>query len=221
MLSSHFIDAIHRAGGIPVVLPPYENDAGDQLERIDGLIISGGSDIDPSHYGGEQHPEVYEVDRVRDAGEIALVRLAAERGLPTLGICRGAQMINVALGGSLIEHLPDAVDNSIQHRADPPGAVLHAVHIDAGSRLAEIVGNEVIAPASWHHQAIRTLAPGLVITARAPDGVIEAVELPSHPWLIAVQWHPEMTAVHDPVQQLLFNSLVQGAQLTLEKRRAG
>jgi putative glutamine amidotransferase len=212
LLPAEYIDAVRRAGGIPLLLPPGEANLEALLGLLDGLILSGGGDIDPRHYGSGGHPAVYMIDAARDEMELALARRAAAGGLPTLGVCRGAQLINVALGGTLIEHLPDEIDNTIAHRLEPRGAVPHAVRITHGSRLAQVIGEQVVVGASWHHQAIRTPAPGLAVAACAADGTIEAVELPSHPWLLAVQWHPEITAADDPIQQRLFAALVQAAR---------
>jgi putative glutamine amidotransferase len=206
-----YVAGVRRAGGTPLVILPHADDAAQQIARLDGLLLAGGGDVDPGLYQGADHPAIYEVDCERDLGEIALVRLAIAHRLPTLGICRGAQIINVALGGALIEHLPDETNGEISHRSDPPGPTHHLVCITPGSRLGAILQVEVAQVASWHHQAIRSVAHGLEVVACAPDGVVEAVELCSHPWLIAVQWHPELTAGHDPIQQRLFDALVQAA----------
>ncbi len=210
-LRAEYIDAVRRAGGVPVLIPPGEMLAGELLLRLDGLILAGGGDVDPRLYGGQPHPAIYMVDPERDRSEIDLVRQAVQSGLPTLAICRGSQILNVALGGTLIEHLPDEVGEKILHRLPPRQPAEHAVAVRPGCKLAEILAQAELSPASWHHQAIRRPAPGLEVTARAPDGTIEAVELPAHPWLIAVQWHPELTAAADAAQQRLFDSLVQAA----------
>jgi putative glutamine amidotransferase len=212
VLPVEYIAAVRRAGGIPLLLPSGEPQIEELLKLLDGLILSGGGDIDPTHYGSDGHPAIYLVDGPRDTMELVLAQAAAQRDLPTLGVCRGAQLINVALGGTLVEHLPDELDNTIAHRQEPRGAVPHPVMIAPGSHLARVLGEHAVVGASWHHQAIRTVAPGLVVTARAADGTIEAVELPGHRWLLAVQWHPEMTAAEDPVQQRLFEALVAAAR---------
>jgi putative glutamine amidotransferase len=134
-----------------------------------------------------------------------------ESGLPTLGICRGLQLLNVALGGTLVEHLPDVVGESVPHRALPPGPVAHPVQIEPDSQLAHILQAGQVETASWHHQAPAQVAPPLKVTATAPDGTLEALEMPNHPWLIAVQWHPELTAAEDATQQRLFDTLVEMA----------
>jgi putative glutamine amidotransferase len=207
-----YIEAVRRAGGIPLLIPAGEPYLEQLLAMLDGLILSGGGDVDPAHYGSPGHATIYEVDPQRDATELALARMVTASGMPTLCICRGAQIVNVALGGTLIEHLPDAVGESVEHRQSPPGYIGHPVAIAPGSKLANIVGEPTVEAASWHHQAIRTAAPGLSVTAQAADGTIEAVEMTAHPWLIAVQWHPEITAGQDPVQQHLFDEFVAAAR---------
>ena len=211
-LPSEYVDAVQRAGAVPVLVPPVVEHAARYLELVDGIVLAGGGDMDPAHYGGDAHETLYGVDRARDALELALARLIVERRQPTLAICRGMQVLNVALGGTLIEHLPAAVGEQVLHRAPPREPVPHAVQVKPGSRLAQVAGLVECAPMSWHHQAIREAAPGLEVVATAPDGTIEAVELKGHPWLLAVQWHPELTAARDPAQQRLFDALVAAAR---------
>ncbi len=207
-LPAVYIEAVRRAGGIPLLIPPGEPQLDALLAKLDGLIISGGGDIDPAHYGSAGHPQVYMLDAERDASELALVRRVAASDMPALCICRGHQMLNVALGGTLVEHLPDEISGEIEHRDEPDKPTAHALTILPDTNLARLLGAGSVHGVSWHHQAIRTLAPGLVIAARAADGTIEAVEDPQHPWLIAVQWHPEMSAAQDPRQQRLFDEMV-------------
>ncbi len=211
-LPAEYVDAVRRAGGLPVILPPGEEAVAQVLSLLDGIILSGGGDIAPEFYGGTRHATNYLVDLERDSSEIALARSLVTQDMPLLGICRGTQVINVALGGTLIEHLPDVVGEAVLHRAPPRVPVDHAVAIDPDSRLASVVGGSQLSAASWHHQAIRQPGTGLHVVAHAPDGTIEAVEIPEHPWLIAVQWHPELTAAADPVQQRLFDGLVEAAR---------
>lgn len=210
-LPAEYIEAVRRAGGVPVLLPHGEPYQDDLLQLLDGVIFTGGGDLDPALYQGTKHEAVEYVDAERDSSEIVLMRMAVETGLPTLNICRGTQVLNVALGGTLIEHLPDEIGQDISHRTDPPGYAYHPVTVEAGSRLADIVGQTEVTSNSWHHQAVRQLAPGLKAVAFAPDGTIEAVEMPNHPWLVAVQWHPESMAAGDPIQQRIFDALVQAA----------
>ncbi len=212
-LPADYVEAVRRAGGLPWLVPPGEERWRELLARADALVLTGGGDVDPALYGGKPHPSLYGVDRGRDESEIELVRAAVERGKPALAICRGCQVVNVALGGNLIEHLPDEVGNGVTHRGEGPGArALHPVAIERGSKLAEIVGTLEREPSSSHHQAIRRVASGLEVVARAPDGAIEAVEMKSHPFFVAVQWHPEHTAAEDASQQRLFDALVAAAR---------
>jgi len=211
-LPAPYVDAVRRAGGVPVLLPPGEARAAELFQLLDAVVLTGGPDVDPALYGGSPHPQVYGLDAERDASELELVRAVVRAGLPTLGVCRGCQVLNVALGGTLIEHLPDVVGESVLHRGPERAYVPHPVYLDGASRLAQVLGTSSCSPASSHHQAIRRPAAGLSIAARAPDGTIEAVELRTHPWLYAVQWHPEHTAAHDPVQQRLFDELVRAAR---------
>lgn len=217
VLPAVYVDAVRRAGGIAVLVPPGDPHLDDLLQRLDGLILSGGMDVDPALYGGAQHPKVEPPNPERDATEIDLVRRVIARPVPTFAICRGAQVLNVALGGTLIEHLPDVVGDTIAHQTESGEPVPHPLSIVPESRLHEILGEQTHSPASWHHQAIRQLAPGLLPVARAADGTIEAVELPDHPWLIGVQWHPEITAGDDPAQQRLFDAFVAAARTYREQ----
>ena len=204
-----YLDAIRAAGGMPILLAPGEPAWESLLTRIDGLLLAGGGDIHPDRYGSNGHPDVYGVDQERDAYEFQLVPWAISNQLPLLGICRGLQVINVALGGTLIEHLPDEIGDEVTHRLPPRLPVDHAIELSPGSRLAEIYQQTTFSAASLHHQAIRDVAPQLTIVARAPDGTIEALQMAEHPELIAVQWHPEITAANDPVQQRLFSAFIE------------
>jgi putative glutamine amidotransferase len=199
--------AVRRAGGLPVLLPPGEAPQRKLVSHIDGLLLSGGGDVDPAIYRGLLHETLYMVDPERD---LALAREVVASGLPTLGICRGTQILNVSLGGTLIEHLPDVVSDRVPHRLPPREPTRHPVSLKAGLRLAGIMEQIQLLPVSWHHQAIRTaaLAGGCRASSR---WTIEAVEMNEHPWLIAVQWHPELTAAEDPAQQLLFDAFVKAA----------
>src|SRR5687767_6565160 len=193
-LPIEYVDAVRRAGGRAVLVPPGEPDPSGLLDTVDGLVLTGGGDIDPSRWGGASHPTVYMTDTRRDDLELELARLVVEREVPTFAICRGVQVLNVALGGSLHLHVPDVFGESVTHRLPPREPVPHAISLDADSKLARIIGAIEIEPMSWHHQAIDRLGEGLRVAAVAPDGVVEALEHESHPSLIAVQWHPELTA---------------------------
>ena len=212
-LAAAYVDAIRRGGGIPLLVPPGEVGLEQLLDELDGLVLSGGGDVDPRFYDGLPHATIHDVDAERDAMELALAREIVDRDLPALCICRGAQVMNVALGGDLIEHLPDEVGDEVSHRpAEGENAYQHhAVSTEPSSLLAAIMGRSDVEPASWHHQAARRVAPGLAVVARATDGTVEAFEKADRSWLIGVQWHPEVTAAEDPTQQRIFDSLVAAA----------
>jgi len=210
-LPSEYVESVRRSGACPILLPPGEEHLDRWFELIDGILFPGGGDIEPARYGGGEHEMIYMVNAERDTMEFALLDRVLESGLPTLGICRGTQLLNVALGGTLFDHLPDHVGEDVIHRLPPREPTPHPVEVEEGSGLAGILGETGFTAESWHHQAIRDVAPGLTVVARAPDGTIEAVEKTDHPWLFAVQWHPELTAAEDPIQQRLFNALAEAA----------
>ncbi len=219
-LPGEYVDSVRRGGGIPLLIPPGEKRIDALLAILDGVILAGGGDLDPAHYGGGTHESVYMLDAERDNGEMALAKRVIDYNIPTLGICRGAQVINVVLGGTLYIHLPDVVGETVVHRLPPREPTTHPVRVCADSRLGRILGREDFLAASWHHQAIRDPAAGLEVVAHAPDGTIEAVEMPAHPWLIAVQWHPELTSATDPVQQKLFYTFIQEAPRLRSQRKS-
>jgi putative glutamine amidotransferase len=211
-LRENYARAVADAGGLPVLLPHEDGLAAEYLKRLDGLIISGGAfDIDPALFGAaERHPTVTTKDR-RTGFELALTRLALAADKAVLGICGGQQLLHVALGGTLIQHIPDAVPDALQHEQpnprDEPG---HIVHIVAGTRLHGIVGTDELAVNSAHHQAAGAVPAGVVVNARAPDGVIEGIEAPAKRFCIGVQWHPEF-ALSDGDRRL-FQALIAAAR---------
>jgi putative glutamine amidotransferase len=211
-LPAEYLDAVRRAGGVPVLIAPGESRWEAILEVIDALILTGGGDIDPDRYNGRRHETNYAIDQERDALELELARRVIASGLPTLGICRGAQILNVSQGGQLIEHIPDEVGEAVLHRAPPREPIPHGIRLNPQSRLGRMLGREEFDVASWHHQALRGAASGFEAVAHAPDGTIEAIEMSSHRWLIAVQWHPELSAAADPLQQKLFDAIVEEAR---------
>jgi len=214
---ANYLRAVERAGGSAVPIVPGQEVAAGALQDLDALILTGGGDIDPALYRREKHAKTSDIDAARDALEIELVRRAKEQGLPTLCICRGLQVLNVALDGTLTQHLPDQVGEEVPHSGAKGKDGIHPIDVEAGSHLARILGTTQTSPASSHHQAIDELAPGLRVVARSPDdGVIEAVEAESHPWLIGVQWHPERS--DEPCQQQLFVDLVRAAREARAKR---
>jgi len=207
-LPGQYADAVRRAKGIPLLIQPGEPHLDQLMSLLDGLILSGGGDIDPLLYTSENHAEVYWVSEERDKAEFALAEAALAAEMPLFGICRGFQVLNVKLGGSLITHIPDALPDAIPHRQEPYGPIQHDIQVEADSKLAEMMKANHIKTASWHHQAIDRLGDGLRVVAQAEDGIIEAVEMPDKP-VIAVQWHPELTAAQDHSQQSLFDEFVR------------
>ena len=210
-LASASVDAVRSSGGLPVLLPPDEPDPAAILEFVDGLIFSGGGDLDPATYNGSEHPSISMVDPKRDAFELTLARLALNTSIPILGICRGIGVLNVASGGSLVTHIPDKFGLVVAHTGGHTQTVEHLVRIEPQSRLAKVVGSTEVTVVSGHHQAVRTVPPGWRVAAYAYDGVIEALEHEHHPWAIALQWHPEL-AIDDRVQQRIFHALVEAAR---------
>jgi putative glutamine amidotransferase len=196
LLPRRYVDKVARAGGLPVLLPPMDGGAG-MLARLDGLVLSGGGDVDPARYGAAPHPAAGPFSAARDSAELDLCERALATGLPLLGICRGLQVINVALGGSLHQHLPDLVGDD-SHSPDLGGYPTHKVSVAPATQLAAILGRSEAAVPTHHHQAIDRLGADLIATAWTDDGVIEAVEfehpaqfIDAAPFMIAVQWHPE------------------------------
>lgn len=214
-LSDTYPRAIEAAGGVPVILPLSSDDQASLLDRLDGVVFSGGGDINPEYWHEDRHKEAYGIDRERDSYEIALVRAAVDRRLPMLGICRGLQIINVALGGSLIQDIPSQHESTIQHSQHKSGLMRdersHEVTFAEGARLAEIVGAGSMRVNSFHHQAVRDLAPGLVLEATAADGLVEAFRLPDLPFGLATQWHPEMLQAQFDEHAKIFRAFITAA----------
>ena len=202
-----FVEAIRRAGGVPILLPPGEAHTDRWLDGLDGVVIAGGTDIDPGRYGKDRTPAVLIADPERDESEISFTRGLLDRDLPTLFVCRGMQVLNVTLGGTLHPHIPDLGIGDI-HRDKEGLWAYHDVEAVDGSRLAEAMGATAVMTYSGHHQAIDEVADGLTVTASAPDGIVEALEVDDATWAVGVQWHPEVSAHDDPTQQALFDALV-------------
>lgn len=215
-----YADAVIRSGGTPIILPPVApSEAPRIIDRIDGLVLSGGGDIDPTFYGGKLHDDMYAVDPRRDEFEFALVREVQRRKLPVLAICRGLQVLNVALGGSLIEDIPSEI-GSTDHTVHGPEVVNchQTVTIEPDSLVATAIGESEACVNSIHHQAVRNVAPGFRAAGWTSDGVIEVLDPDDHSWpILAVQWHPEYLAVEDDKASLaLFMALIEAAS-----RKAG
>jgi putative glutamine amidotransferase len=206
-----YVDAIERAGGRPLLVPPSEDGLEETLAAVDGLLFSGGSDIDPEEYGHEAHRETVGVRSDRDRGELALLRAALERDVPVLAVCRGSQVLNVARGGDLVQHLPDVVGDE-KHKHTPGVFADHEVEVKPESRVGVLLGER--APVkSHHHQGIGRVGEGLIETAWAEDGTVEALEDPARRFAVGVLWHPE-----EGEDAALFEALVAEARAYREAR---
>jgi putative glutamine amidotransferase len=210
MIPAFYIEGITRSGGVAIMIPPQalsSTEAKDIISSLDGLMLCGGRDIDPSRYGQAPHSEAEEPDKLRDELEEQLLSAAIEADLPFLGICRGAQMLNINRGGTLIQHLPDVVGDN-RYRKGNAEFNPAEVAVEDGSILGSLVGQKVSNASMYHHQAIDQLGEGLIVTAKTEDGIIEAVELANHPFGVAVQWHPEQT-----LEDLrIFEGLIEAAR---------
>lgn len=206
MLMQSYVNALIQAGGVPVLIPSLIAEDGWEAvySRLDGILFSGGGDISLERFSGEPHPRIDDVDQPRDSIELNFVNAAAADGKPFLGICRGCQVINVALGGSLYTHISDQLPDALDH--DYPGnkrtVLVHEVKIEEGTRIAEIYAEPIILVNSLHHQGLKDIAPSLRIAGNAPDGLVEAVELPDHPFGLGVQWHPEWLTDQESTRNL-------------------
>ena len=210
-IRENYCNAVRHAGGLPVLLPHDPDAAELYLDRVDGLIVTGGGfDVDPALFGAtSRHPTVTTKDR-RTAFELAATRGALARGMPVLGICGGQQLLNVALGGTLIQHIPDEVADALPHRQpNPRNEPGHDVRIVAGTLLHRIAGAERLAVNSAHHQAVKDAGPGVVIDAVAEDGVVEGIEDPRRHFCLGVQWHPEFEI--NEADRHLFRAFVAAA----------
>ena len=207
-----YLQAIEAAGGLPVVMPPLDLAAVEPLlDRLSGICLSGGPDLDPAAYHQHRHPQLGPVEPDLDRFELELARRADARGLPILAVCRGAQALNVARGGTLHQHLPDRPGVTLDHRQAKAGTVVtHGVTIVAGSKLARIMKRRRARVNSFHHQAINRLGAGLRAVAWSSDGVIEGIEAPGRDFLLGVQWHAECLTER-PEHAALFTGLVAAA----------
>lgn len=213
LVPAAYVDAVQRAGGRAFLVPPADDAVDETLDGLDGLVFSGGSDLDPELYGQEAHRETSGIVRDRDDAELALLAGALERDMPVLAICRGSQVLNVARGGDLIQHLPEVIGDE-KHKHTPGVFADHDVDLVAGTRVQTLLGDR--APVkSHHHQGFGRLGEGLRESARADDGTIEAVEDPSQRFAVGVLWHPE--AGEDFA---LFQGLVDEARRYAEERRS-
>jgi len=211
-----YVDSLRRAGAIPVLIPPQPENAAEVVGDLDGLLLAGGDDCDPAAYGEPRHPTVEPMDPRRQDNDLSLARVARERGIPTLGICLGVQVMNVAAGGTLIQH----IESDIDHASEPSDRHRHDVAIDGGTRLARILGERELEVNSSHHQAIKEVGDGLRVTAHAPDGIVEGLEDPRHPFYLGVQWHPEDMS-GETSASAIFGAFVEAARKYAESKRRG
>lgn len=214
-IGTSYISAIEHADGTPVLLPMVQNDIciADFLSLVDGLLLSGGVDVDPFLYGEEPRPAMGKIDVSKDSVEMSLIPRALEMDLPILGICRGIQMLNVAAGGTLYQDISMSSDAVLKHRQDAPGSyATHIIHVQEGSRLLDILEQSAIRVNSFHHQAVKKAAPGFMISAVSRDGIVEGIESTHHSFAIGVQFHPELMWQNNPSISSLFVAFVRAAR---------
>jgi len=213
LIPHDYVASVEEAGGRALLVPPSDDTVDETLDALDGIVFTGGADIEPAEYGAEPHPETAGVRHDRDASELELMRAALERDMPVLGICRGIQVLNVVRGGDLHQHLPEVVGHE-RHKHDPPGVFIdHEVAIEPDTRLASILG-DTHGVKSHHHQGLNRLGEGLVEAARADDGTVEAIEDPGRRFALGVLWHPEAGD-----NKRLFEALVEEAKAYRAERR--
>ena len=214
-----YVEAIRRAGAVPVLIPPQPENAAELADELDGILLAGGDDCDPAAYGEPRHDTVDPImDPRRQSNDLSLAKIARQRGIPALGICLGVQVMNVAAGGSLVQDIDSEMETEIRHASEPEDRARHDVLVEKGTRLAQILGEVELNVNSSHHQAIKKLGQGLRVTALAPDGVIEGLEDPQHPFYVGVQWHPEDMASERSASSI-FSAFVEAARKYAEMKK--
>jgi putative glutamine amidotransferase len=212
-----YVEALRRAGAIPLVIPPQPENAAELVAALDGVLLAGGEDCDPAAYGETALPSIEPMDPRRQSNDLALARAARERGIPTLGICLGLQVMNVAGGGTLIQDIDSQHETEICHASIPEDRARHEVMVERGTQLSSILPALELNVNSSHHQAIKEVADGLRVTAHAPDGIVEGVEDPRQPFYLGVQWHPE-DMVGEGSASSLFDAFVEAARTYAESK---
>jgi putative glutamine amidotransferase len=207
-----YVESLRRAGAIPVIIPPQPENAAGIMEELDGILLAGGDDCDPALYSDERHPTCVQLmDARRQENDLALAKFARQHRIPTLGICLGLQVMNVASGGTLIQDIDSQFETEIRHASQPEDRARHDIIIEQGTKLSTLLPAVECNVNSSHHQAIGRVAEGLRVTAHAPDGLVEGLEDPKHPFYIGVQWHPEdMNGEHSATA--LFDAFVKAAR---------
>jgi len=231
VMSQRYVNTLANAGGLPWLIPLLADEAAVRAmyDELDAVFLPGGADIDPQSFGGARHPKTDQrTDTPRDLLELAFVRWALAEGKPVFGVCRGVQVLNVARGGTLWQDVADERPDSIKHDYFPFGGqswardhLAHSVRVTAGSRLADAVGTGEVRVNSMHHQGLRDLAPGFTVTAVAPDGLVEGVELEGEPFVVGVQWHPEVLTETDAGMRRLFSAFIDAAAEFRVRRTGG
>jgi len=218
VMNQRYSRVVASAGGLPIMIPLLDDEATLRAlyDRLDGLLLPGGVDLDPATYGEPRRPDCGRVDPDRDRVELQFARWAVAEGKPVFGLCRGLQIVNVALGGTLYQDIAAQFSGAIKHDCFPTAGyprdhLAHEVTVSAGSRLGTLIGSAPLQVNSMHHQAVKELAPGLLPTAVAPDGLVEAVESPDQPFLLGVQWHPESLVERDLRMRRLMAGFVEAA----------
>ncbi len=216
-LNQVYVRAIEDSGGVPLLLPPIlsEDSMREIFATLDGILFTGGGDINPSIYDEPPHSTLWGLSDDRDRVELELARWAAHHEKPMLAICRGTQVLNVALGGTLIQDIPSEVPDALEHSFDDAVVardyIAHPVKVAGGSHLRKVLQSEIVRVNSWHHQALKRIAPDLKVVAQSPDGIVEAVEIEEHRFAIGVQWHPEWLYTNQPEMKRLFIALVEAS----------
>ena len=213
-----YVEALRRAGAIPLLIPPQPENAAELVNELDGVLLAGGFDCDPSLYGEDPHPTVEPMDTRRQTNDVTLAKAARDHGIPVLGICLGVQVMNVAAGGSLVQDIASQVETEIEHASEPEDRARHEVIVEGGTKLSNILGERELTVNSSHHQAIGRVGEGLRVTAHAPDGVIEGLEDPRHPFYLGVQWHPEDMGGENSASSL-FGAFVDAARRYAKEKK--